>query len=518
MSNTDLFEDQPKSKPNELKTDDILLDNVSNIGLYGLTFKGQNIALNIANQGFKISICNTDRISVDNTVKRGNKELNGNNIGNLIGFKDVKDFVTSIKKPRNIIVIAKDRKDIDGVINELVGLLDSNDLIIDGSNDWYKNSQSRSDELLNKQILYIGMGIIDAEFGTRKGATLMIGGDINGYKRAEPILSKIAVKDDDSNSSVGYIGTGGCSSYVSMVYNGIEYTEMELIAEAYDILKNIIGLSNAEISGVFKEWNKGELSSKLIEITSKIFETKDDRGNNDEYLIDKILDKIEQNNADSWIINDAVTQGIAVPTIYGALNARFISFYKKERIEFESFIKLNKQKPNNNINKKAIIDDIGKALFASKVCLYTQAFNLIQKANVTNKWNINVIDIISILNVGSIIKGPLLDRITKVYKKNPKLKSLLFDIDFVNDIKNSLKSWRKVVILGVNNGISLPSISASLAYFDMYRRSRLPANLTQAQRDFFGAHTYQRIDSNNVDDCKDNLDVFGKFVHSEWNK
>ena len=313
---------------------------------------------------------------------------------------------------------------------------------------------------------------------------------------------------------------GGAGNYVKMVHNGIEYGDMQLIAEAYDMLKFVVGLSNKEIGDVFDEWNKGELKSFLIEITGQIFKKMDDRGKDKSvYLVDKVLDKTGQKGTGMWTVRDSLIQAVAIPTIGAALNARFLSSYKAERIEFESFIKLDEQKQDNSdLNKKAVIEDIRKALYASKIISYTQGMNLIKTVGEKNNWNLNLGKIASIWKGGCIIRAQFLDRITAAYKKNPKLKSLLFDPDFAKDIKTSLKSWRNVVTLAVNNGIAVPSMSSSLAYFDSYRRAKLPANLTQAQRDFFGAHTYQRIDAIDVDDCKDDSDPFGKFVHSQWNK
>jgi len=502
----------------------------SDIGLYGLAVMGQNFALNIADHGFSISVCNRSYEKTETTVQRAKDEKVK---GNLRGFKELKDFVDSLQKPRSIIILVKAGKPVTAVINSLIPLLENDDLIIDGGNEWYVNTEMRAravsgieykdDEMntsgiVNKngtKINYMGMGISGGEEGARFGPSLMPGGPPDCYARVEKILQACAARAKDGTVCVTYIGQGGAGNYVKMVHNGIEYGDMQLIAEAYDLLKLAGGLTNEELAKVFEDWNKSELDSFLIEITAQIFKKKDDRGNdNNLHLVDKVLDQTGQKGTGKWTVKEAAEQGIAAPTISAALNTRYLSSLKSERIEASKLFSgpnnnnANDDLRNNKDELNRFINDVKAALYASKIMSYTQGMNLIRKVGDDNNWNLNLGKIASIWKGGCIIRAQFLDRITAAYDKNPKLVSLLFDDNFGKEVKDREASWRRVVGRAVTQGIAVPAMSGSLAYYDTYRRERLPANLTQSQRDFFGAHTYQRTD-----------DVCGKdFVHSEWSK
>lgn len=308
---------------NEQKQNDL-----NQIGLYGLAVMGQNLALNIADKGFSISVCNRSPSKVDTTVKRAQDE---NVSGRLQGFKDIKEFVASLQKPRSIIILVKAGKPVEAVIDQLISILEPNDLIIDGGNEWYENTEARAIRCAKEgRLLYMGMGVSGGEDGARYGPSLMPGGPKDAYNRVGKILNAIAAKAKDGTVCVTHIGPGGAGNYVKMVHNGIEYGDMQLIAEAYDLLKNVAGLSNDELAAVFDEWNKGELDSFLIEITAQIFKKKDDRGaDNTKYLVDMVLDKTGQKGTGKWTVKEAAEQGIAAPTISAALNTRYLSSLKK---------------------------------------------------------------------------------------------------------------------------------------------------------------------------------------------
>jgi len=476
----------------------------NDIGLYGLAVMGQNLALNIADKGFSISVCNRSPEKVDTTVERAHKEQVK---GKLVGYKDVKEFVASIRTPRAIIILVTAGKPVEDVIDLLLDLMEPGDMIIDGGNEWYEYTERRAERVAEKKILYMGMGVSGGEEGARHGPSLMPGGPIEGYKRVEDILMKVAAKTKEGTVCVTHIGPGGAGNYVKMVHNGIEYGDMQLIAEAYDLLKNVGGLSNSQLADVFAEWNKSELESFLIEITSTIFRKKDDRGKNKEaYLVDQVLDMTGQKGTGRWTVRDAAEQGIAAPTMSAALDVRNISaLYEERQVASQVY---PTQKPQKLTNAKQFVNDVRCALYASKICSYTQGMNLMRTVGEQNKWELDLGKIASIWKAGCIIRAVFLDRITAAYTKNPKLVSLLIDPDFAKEICDREAAWRRVVQTAVANGIPCPAISASLAYFDTYRRSRLPANLTQAQRDYFGAHMYDRID----------YAAEGKAVHSEWSK
>eukprot|EP00475_Leptophrys_vorax_P034467 TRINITY_DN5564_c0_g1_i1.p1 TRINITY_DN5564_c0_g1~~TRINITY_DN5564_c0_g1_i1.p1 ORF type:complete len:476 (+),score=184.84 TRINITY_DN5564_c0_g1_i1:98-1525(+) len=470
----------------------------SEIGLLGLAVMGQNLALNIAQKGFRISVFNRSPDKVDATVDRAKAE----GIDKLVGYKDIGEFVHSIQKPRAVIILIKAGKPVDEAIAELSQHMEPGDLIIDGGNEWYENTQRRGAEVAAKGLLYMGMGVSGGEEGARNGPSLMPGGPREAYEIVKPILVKAAAQTNDG-ACVTYIGPGGAGNYVKMIHNGIEYGDMQLIAEAYDILKNVGGLSNDELAAVFDEWNKGELESFLIEITAKIFKKKDETDEKT-FLVDVVLDKTGSKGTGKWTVQEAAEQAIAASTITSALDARYLSSLLDERKAAEKILH-GPAKPADHVDKAQIIDDVRKALYAAKICSYAQGMNLIRAAGLKNNWGLDLGAISKIWKGGCIIRAVFLDRIKSAYDREANLASLLIDPEFAAELNERQAAWRRVVKLAIKYGIGIPAFSASLAYFDSYRRSRLPANLTQAQRDFFGAHTYERTDKP------------GSF-HSEWSK
>jgi len=367
-----------------------------------------------------------------------------------------------------------------------------------------------------KGLLYLGMGISGGEEGARFGPSLMPGGSLDGYKRIEKIVLAAACTTKDGTVCCTYLGKGGAGNYVKMIHNGIEYGDMQLIAEAYDILKHVVGLNNDELAEVFGEWNKGDLDSFLIEITANIFKKRDDIESDEKenYLVDQVLDKTGQKGTGLWTVKESAGQGIACPTISAALTARNLSALKSERLAASKTFEAPKLEPVAKEQRAAFIEDVKNALYASKICSYTQGMNLIRAMGLKKGWDLDLGKIASIWKGGCIIRAQFLDRITAAYERDSGLVSLLMDKEFSADIKKCEKSWRNVVVTAIESGIATPAFSASLAYYDSYRRESLPANLTQSQRDYFGAHTYQRKDGKPGNDENGNT----LFIHSEWTK
>ena len=463
----------------------------SKIGLVGLAVMGQNLALNIAEKGFHISVWNRSPDKTDHTVQRAKREAVDQAGGQLRGFHGLNEFVQSLAKPRAIIILVQAGKAVDAVIESLVPLLSQGDMIIDGGNEWYANTERRAAALQAKGLHYMGMGVSGGEEGARHGPSLMPGGPAAAYKVVEPVLRKIAAQVDDG-PCVTHIGAGGAGNYVKMIHNGIEYGDMQLIAEAYDILKNVGGLSNPELAEVFAAYNTTELDSFLIEITAKIFAKKDPESGG--YVVDTILDKTGSKGTGKWTIQEAAELAIPAPTISAALDARYLSALYDQRQAASSILKGPEVKAIPAGERKQLVEDVRHALYAAKICSYTQGMNLIRQAGATHGWTLHLGEISRIWKGGCIIRAKFLDRIKAAYARNPQLDSLLVDPDFAREINERQPALRKVVTLALGQGLGVPAFSGSLAYYDSYRRKRLPANLTQAQRDFFGAHTYERVD------------------------
>ncbi|CAI0414790.1 unnamed protein product [Linum tenue] len=457
---------------------------------------GQNLALNIAEKGFPISVYNRTTSKVDETLQRAQNE----GPFPLSGHYTPRDFVLSLQRPRSVIILVKAGSPVDQTIAALSEHMESGDCIIDGGNEWYENTERRIQEVSNRGILYLGMGVSGGEEGARNGPSLMPGGSFEAYNNIKDILEKVAAQVEDG-PCVTYIGEGGAGNFVKMVHNGIEYGDMQLISEAYDVLKNVGGLSNEELGEIFGEWNRGELESFLIEITSDIFKVKDDLADGE--LVDKILDKTGMKGTGKWTVQQAAELSVAAPTIAASLDCRYLSGLKEERENAAEILKEAGLK--SGIDKKRLIDDVRQALYASKICSYAQGMNLLRAKSIEKGWNLNLGEMARIWKGGCIIRAVFLDRIKQAYQRNPNLASLIVDPEFAKEMVQRQAAWRRVVGTAISAGISTPGMCASLAYFDTYRRARLPANLVQAQRDLFGAHTYERVDRP------------GAF-HTEWTK
>jgi len=456
---------------------------------------GQNFALNMAEHGFKVAVCNRSPAKVDTTVARAKAE------GDLPleGHKDMKDFVAALSKPRKVVILVMAGKPVDDTIALLSEHMEEGDVIIDGGNEWFPNSVRRATELEAKGLHFIGMGISGGEEGARKGPSLMPGGPRVAYDLIEPIIMKCAAQVD-GEPCTGYCGPIGAGNYVKMVHNGIEYGDMQLIGECYDILKNVIGMSNQDMSKLFAEWNKTELDSYLIEITSIILAKKDDQGNPGE-VVDYVLDKTGMKGTGRWTVQEAAEQSVAAPTIASALDARYISGRKEERIAASKILKGpldDKANQQLNVDKAQVINDLKAALYCSKIASYAQGLSQIKAASDKNNWNVDLALCAQMWRGGCIIRAKLLKGIHDAVVDDPELKNLMVDPNFAAELNSRHLAWRRIVTLGIANGISVPSTSASLGYYDQYRRANLSANLIQAQRDFFGGHTYERTDKPGV--------------------
>jgi 6-phosphogluconate dehydrogenase len=465
-----------------------------NFGLIGLAVMGENLALNVERNGFSVSVYNR-------TTEKVDEFMGGRAQGkNFFGAHSIEEFVTSLDRPRRILVMVKAGAPVDAVIDQLVPLLDPHDMIIDGGNSLYTDTERRVQGLESKGLSFIGMGVSGGEEGALNGPSLMPGGSENAYQEIEPIVTKIAAQVDDG-PCVTYIGPGGSGHYVKMVHNGIEYGDMQLIAEAYDLLKNVLGLNHQELHEIFGEWNQTEeLNSFLIEITTDIFTKLDpDTGGP---LVELILDAAGQKGTGRWTVVSALELGVSIPTITAAVNARIISSYKPERIEAAKV--LTGPSATFSGDAKLFISQVRDALYCSKICSYAQGMALIGKAS--QEYFNNILDLGEIARIwkgGCIIRAGFLNKIKHAFDENAQLPNLLLTPEFKQTILDRQNSWREVLVTASKLGIPAPAFNASLDYFDSYRRDRLPQNLTQAQRDYFGAHTYERIDKP------------GSF-HTEW--
>jgi 6-phosphogluconate dehydrogenase len=459
----------------------------STIGLAGLAVMGQNLALNIAEKGFSISVWNRSPQRVHAAVERARREGEGRFA--LAGFEDMGAFVASLERPRRVIMLIKAGKPVDATISLLRQHLEPGDLIIDGGNEWFENTERRAAKVEADGLRYMGMGVSGGEEGARNGPSLMPGGPRDAYALLQPVLTRIAAQVDDG-PCVTWIGPGGAGNYVKMVHNGIEYGDMQLIAEAYDLLRSLGGLTNPELHEVFARWNEGELQSFLIEITAAIFARKDDLG--DGWLVDEILDKTGMKGTGRWTVQEAAEKSVPAPTIAAALDGRYLSGLKEQRVAASRVLAGPEDRPR--VDRTRLVHDVRDALYTAKICSYAQGMNLLRAASGQYGWDLQLGEIARIWKGGCIIRAVFLDRIKSAYEADPTLPSLLVDEGFAGDLAARQGAWRRVVALAVGAGISVPGLSASLGYFDSYRRARLPANLVQAQRDYFGAHTYERVD------------------------
>jgi 6-phosphogluconate dehydrogenase len=461
----------------------------ADIGLIGLAVMGQNLILNMADRGFTVAAFNRTVSKVDEFVggpAKGKK---------IVGAKDLKQFVSLLKRPRRVMLMVKAGEAVDEFIDLLVPLLEKGDIIIDGGNSHFPDSQRRYEALKAKGILFIGAGISGGEEGARHGPSIMPGGAPEGWPHVKEIFQKIAAKAD-GEPCCDWVGEGGAGHYVKMVHNGIEYGDMQLICEAYHMLKG--KMSYPDLANTFTAWNKGPLDSYLIEITANIFKTLDTDG---KPLLTKILDAAGQKGTGKWTATDALDRGMPLTLIGEAVFARCLSAMKEERVEASKHY----VGPGPSTVPKEFTEWVSHALYASKIVSYAQGFMLMKKASEENNWKLNFGSIALMWRGGCIIRSKFLGKIKEAYDKNPKLASLLVAPFFQTEITRCIPAWRKVVAEGALQGIPLPCFGTALSFFDGYRSAELPANLLQAQRDYFGAHTYERTDQPR-----------GKFFHTNW--
>jgi 6-phosphogluconate dehydrogenase len=460
---------------------------LNTIGVYGLGVMGSNIALNMASKGERVAVYNYTPDLTDKLVQR----LEGQTI---TPYYDLEAFVHSLAKPRKIFIMVTAGKAIDSVIHSLLPLLEEGDLLMDGGNSHYKDTERRYDELKAKGIGYLGIGISGGEIGALTGPSIMPGGDPDVYERVAPILTKIAAQVEGDPCCV-YIGPKGAGHFVKMVHNGIEYADMQLIAEAYTFLRKKLGLSVDEIADIFDEWNQGELKSYLIEITAEILRKRDDITGLP--LIDVILDKAGQKGTGKWTSIQAIDNGIPTSIITEALFARYISSLKEERMAAETIL-AGPDEDQQSLDKQAWVEYVRQALYMGKVCAYAQGFTQYKMTSELYDWNLPLKDIALIFRGGCIIRANFLNVISEAYQEQPNLANLLISPYFAKKVKAYQTGLRKVVCEGIQSGISFPCLSASLTYYDSYRTGTSNANLLQAQRDYFGAHTYERNDLEGV--------------------
>lgn len=457
------------------------------IGVIGLAVMGKNLALNIESKGFTVSVYNRSPQKTEDLLK----EVEGKN---LIGTFSIEQFVDSLETPRKILIMVQAGQATDGTIEQLLPHLDQGDIIIDGGNAYFPDTVRRSKELEAKGFRFIGAGVSGGEEGALKGPSIMPGGQKSAYELVEPILTAISAKVNGEPCST-YIGPDGAGHYVKMVHNGIEYGDMQLIGEAYHLLKDVLGLDAKELHAIFSEWNKGELDSYLIEITADIFSKYDEETGKP--MVDVILDAAGQKGTGKWTSQSSLDLGVPLSMITESVFSRFLSAMKEERVDASKI--LNGPKTENFSGDKAeFIENVRKALFASKIVSYAQGFAQLRVASDEYSWDLQFGELAKIWRGGCIIRSRFLQNITDAYRNNPELKNLLLDPFFKEIIENYQDAWRKVIASAVTLGIPVPGFASALAYYDSYRTANLPANLLQAQRDYFGAHTFKRVDKEGV--------------------
>ena len=456
-------------------------------GVIGMAVMGKNLAMNIESRGYSVSVYNRSREKTDDILA----ETKGRNFK---GTYSIEEFVESLESPRKIMLMVKAGAPTDATIEELIPYLNKGDILIDGGNTLFTDTQRRNKKLSDLGIHFIGTGVSGGEEGALKGPSIMPGGQKEAYDLVAPIFKDISAKVNGDPCTT-YIGPDGAGHYVKMVHNGIEYGDMQLISEAYFILKHVLGLNAEEFHEVFAEWNKGELDSYLIEITADIFTKIDEETGNP--LVDMILDKAGQKGTGKWTSQSALDLGIPLPIITESVFARFISAMKEERVEASKILNGPEIKPFTG-DKKEFIESVRKALYLSKICSYAQGFAQMRAASEEYNWDLQYGDIAMIFRGGCIIRAQFLQKIKDAYDRDPALKNLLLDPYFKEISMNYQEALRETIVNAVQAGIPVPSFSAALSYFDSYRTETLPANLIQAQRDYFGAHTYERKDREGI--------------------
>ncbi len=489
-------------------------NNLSDFGLIGLAVMGQNLALNVADHGFKVSVFNRTYSKTKDFLDRNSYSQN------LLGHENLEAFVSSIIRPRKIIIMIQAGNATDAVIDSLLPFLDEQDVIIDGGNAKWTDTIRREADLKLKNIFFVGSGVSGGEEGARFGPSLMAGGSLSAWAQIKDAWLAISAKVDASNGKpidgaspgnpitggipcAAYIGENGAGHYVKMVHNGIEYGDMQMICEAYHLMSDLLGMSAKEIGETFSDWNEGELDSFLIQITADALQQKDPQ--KDGFLVDYVLDAAGQKGTGKWTSVNALDMGVPAPTVAEAVFARCMSAIKEERINASKYLSGPNNHPDQSIERSSFLEAIRGALYCSKICSYAQGFQLMKVAALEYDWILNFGEIAQIWRGGCIIRAAFLQKITEAFQKNPSLANLLLDDYFKSCIEKYQKDWREVVSIGALSGIPLPTFSSALSYYDSYRISRLPQNLLQLQRDYFGAHTYERTDAPR-----------GTFFHTDW--
>jgi 6-phosphogluconate dehydrogenase len=466
----------------------------ADLGLVGLAVMGENLVMNMESKGFTVAVYNR-------TVEKVTDFIEGRAKGKkIIGALTLKELADLLKKPRKVMLMVKAGKPVDDFIEQLIPYLEQGDIIIDGGNSHFPDTIRRAQYVESKGLLYIGTGVSGGEEGALLGPSIMPGGSPAAWTHVKPIFQAIAAKVADGSPCCDWVGEGGAGHFVKMVHNGIEYGDMQIICEAYQLMRDLLGMTADEMGQVFKEWNEGDLGSYLIEITRDILAVKDADG---KPLVDKILDTAGQKGTGKWTGIAALDEGVPLTLIGESVFARCLSAIKEERVAASKV--LTGPKPKFEGDKKAFIEDIRKALYASKIVSYAQGYTLMQAAARTYGWNLNYGGIALMWRGGCIIRSVFLGKIKEAFDKNPGLSNLLLDPFFKEKISSAQDGWRRVCATALTNGIPVPSFATALCYFDGYRTEKLPANLLQAQRDYFGAHTYERTDKPR-----------GEFFHTNW--
>ncbi|WP_420237250.1 decarboxylating NADP(+)-dependent phosphogluconate dehydrogenase [Telmatobacter bradus] len=472
-----------------------MADASCDIGLIGLAVMGQNLVLNMNDHGFKVAVFNRTVSKVDDFLAN---EAKGTAI---VGGHSIAEFVSLLKRPRRVMLMVKAGDTVDQMIDQVLPHLEAGDIIIDGGNSLFTDSNRRTKALADKGILFVGSGVSGGEEGARRGPSIMPGGNPAAWPHVKAIFQAISAKVEDGTPCCDWVGEDGAGHYVKMVHNGIEYGDMQLICEAYDLLQRGLGLTPDELHEVFTEWNKGELDSYLIEISRDIFAKKDEDG---QPLLDKILDTAGQKGTGKWTVISALDTGQPVTLIGESVFARCLSALKEERVAASKV--LSGPAPKKlDVDRATFIENVRRALFCSKIISYAQGYMLLRAAAKENGWNLNLGGIALMWRGGCIIRSQFLGKIKEAFDKNPALENLLLDSFFADAINNYQASWRKALGAAIELGVPTPAFSTALAFFDGYRTGRLPQNLLQAQRDYFGAHTYERVDKPR-----------GEFFHTNW--
>ena len=458
-------------------------NKLADIAMIGMGVMGENLAMNMENKGYKVAVFDIISKTIDKFKENRGKDKN------FIPCYSLNEVVNNLKTPRILMIMIKAGDPVDQVINTLIPLLEKGDIIVDGGNSNYEDTQRRAKLLEEKGLRFIGMGVSGGEEGALNGPCLMPGGSNEAWQYVKPIFTDISAKLENGERCCAWIGNNGAGHFVKMVHNGIEYGDMQIICEVYDIMRKALKISEDEMSEIFNLWNKGRLNSYLIEITSNILKYKDEDG---EAIVNKILDTAGQKGTGKWASINALNEGVPLTLITEAVYARCISSFKEEReVANKHFAK---ELAIFKGNKKEFIDDLENALYAAKIISYAQGFALLKSASNTYNWDLHYDEIALIFRGGCIIRSAFLGKISDAFKKNKNLTNLLLDDYFAEALKNALDGFRKVVAFAVSNGIPTPALSSALNYFDSYTSNRLPQNLLQAQRDYFGAHTYERVD------------------------